>query len=58
MLLFLSLILLDFVFFPKCVLPDLNKCVSYKMEVVRDSIALNKPLFRVTSEEGEQVSCN
>ncbi|KAL8154579.1 hypothetical protein AgCh_000086 [Apium graveolens] len=33
---------------------DLNKCISYKMEVVRDSIALNKPLFRVTSEEGEQ----
>ncbi|KAK1400556.1 histone-lysine N-methyltransferase ATX2-like [Heracleum sosnowskyi] len=33
---------------------DLNKCVSYKMEVLRDGIAVNKPLFRVTSEEGEQ----
>uniref|UniRef100_A0A175YHQ5 Histone-lysine N-methyltransferase n=1 Tax=Daucus carota subsp. sativus TaxID=79200 RepID=A0A175YHQ5_DAUCS len=33
---------------------DPNKLVSYKMEVLRDVIMLNKPLFRVTSEEEEQ----
>ncbi|KAL1801903.1 hypothetical protein ACET3Z_030550 [Daucus carota] len=33
---------------------DPKKCISYTMEVLRDGNTLNKPLFRVTSEKGEQ----
>ncbi|XP_063940638.1 histone H3-lysine(4) N-trimethyltransferase ATX1 isoform X3 [Daucus carota subsp. sativus] len=35
---------------------DPKKCISYTMEVLRDGNTLNKPLFRVTSEKGEQLS--
>lgn len=34
---------------------DPNKCASYKMEVLRDPDLRTRPLFRITSDNGEQV---
>lgn len=36
---------------------DPTVCSSYKMEVLRDAESKIRPLFRVTMDNGEQVSC-
>nr|GME01419.1 histone-lysine N-methyltransferase ATX2-like [Ipomoea batatas] len=33
---------------------DPNKCASYKMEVLRDPDLRTRPMFRITSDNGEQ----
>lgn len=37
---------------------DPNVCIIYKMEVLRDAESKIRPLFRVTLDDGEQVSCD
>lgn len=37
---------------------DPRVCNSYKMEVLRDTESKIRPLFRVTLDNGEQVSCD
>lgn len=45
-------------FFYVSIGPDPGVRVSYKMEVLRDPDFRTRPLFRVTSDSGEQVFCN
>ena len=41
----------------KNLVADQNSVTSYKMEVLRNSDTKARPLFRVSSEDGVQVSC-
>lgn len=45
-----------FIWYMKNLLADPNSLTSYKMEVIRNSDTKVRPLFRVTSEDGVQVS--
>lgn len=36
-------------------LADPDRCVDYKMEIIKDTQDRNKPLFCVTPADGEQV---